>query len=105
MKKIRAILIIELFLLALLLGMPLIDALEYRYYCLNTATLQKEATIKSNISGTTKDYVINQSITCQYGCDTKTNTCQPPAVNQTMNVAFIIFGLLAVAGIIWKLKD
>lgn len=103
-KKIIAInaLVISLFIGALIV--PTAMSIEYRYYCLNDATLQKEAVINSNITGSETTYTINQSITCEYSCDSQTKRCQPAPFQQTALVGGLVFVILLITVAVWKLK-
>ena len=71
--------------LILLNGVVSINGLEYNTpYCLTNTTSQKTAIISSNISGTLKTYIINQSITCAFGCDDVTGKCNPDPFNSLL---------------------
>lgn len=101
LKMIMYLGVIAIFIIALLM-LPGTLGLEYRYYCLDAETLQKEAAVNSNVSGSDQTYIVNQSITCEYGCDSQSKACQPPPYQQTLMTASIIITLLIIGTIFWR---
>ncbi len=64
-------------------------------YCVDNTTLRKDLTYQYTVDNTTYNVTRNETKTCEYGCDTNTNSCIPDPITRLWWV-FVLIGLLAL---------
>jgi hypothetical protein len=82
----------------LLLLLPLSYALEYHDYCSDNQTLYKFMNFTSCENVTCMNYNFTQYLTCQYGCDNSTSSCNASTPYQYLyvGIALLVIGVIAI---------
>lgn len=75
--------------------------LPYTQICINSSFLKVQSSEIRCIAGDCQTFATNSSTTCQYGCDTNTNLCNPSPLDANVLAvigiaAFMILVLIVV---------
>lgn len=80
--------------------------LPYSQICINSSFLKIASSEIRCIAGDCQVFAINSSSTCQYGCDTNTNLCNPSPLDANLlavaGIAIFIIVVLIIVG--WLVK-